>query len=43
MVILNKEGENIYAIDPQQKLKSGIYTITAVSNNNYYSKRLVVN
>jgi Secretion system C-terminal sorting domain len=42
-VNINDGGKFVQAIDPNQKLVSGVYMITATSNNRIYNKRLVVN
>jgi len=42
VLITDTEGESVYAVDPSNKLSSGIYTITATSNQSIYSKRLIV-
>lgn len=43
VLITNTNGENIYAIDSASKLLPGVYYITATSQQNIYSKRLIVN
>lgn len=43
VLITSTNGENVYAIDPSSKLISGVYFITATSQQNIYSKRLIVN
>lgn len=43
VVVTKKAGNNIYAMDLLDKLPTGIYLITATSNNKILSKRLIVN
>ncbi len=43
VIVSAENGNNIYAIDPSQKLSSGIYTISATSNDRVYNKKLIVN
>ncbi|HLC82361.1 MAG TPA: T9SS type A sorting domain-containing protein [Bacteroidia bacterium] len=43
VLITSTNGENVYAIDPSSKLIPGVYFITATSQQNIYSKRLIVN
>lgn len=43
VLITSTNGENVYAVDPSSKLIPGVYFITATSNQNIYSKRLIVN
>ena len=42
VIITSTKGENVYAVDPSSKLGSGVYMITATSQQNIYSKRLIV-
>lgn len=42
IIVTSTQGENVYAIDPNQKLSKGVYLVTATSNQSIYSKRLVV-
>ncbi len=42
IIVTSTEGENVYAIDPSQKLSKGVYLVTATSNNEIISKRLIV-
>jgi Secretion system C-terminal sorting domain len=43
VIITNENGNIIRAIDPSQKLASGVYMVTATSNHKIYNKRLIVN
>ncbi len=43
VLITSTNGENVYAVDPSSKLTRGVYLITATSQQNIYSKRLIVN
>jgi hypothetical protein len=43
VLITSENGSNVHAIDPSQKLPSGVYMITATSNDKIYNKKLVVN
>lgn len=40
--ILDVDGNNIIAVDLQEKLAPGIYFVTATSNNKMYNKKLIV-
>ncbi len=40
---INENGSIVQAVDPTEKLHSGVYMITATSSNKIYNKRLVVN
>lgn len=42
IIITEESGENVYAIDPSNKLPAGIYIVTATSKQHIYSKKLVV-
>ena len=43
-VLITGENEsNVYAIDPTQKLPSGVYVITATSSEKIFNKKLIVN
>ena len=42
VVITSVDGNNIYAIDTSNKLSPGVYLVTATSNQNIYSKRLII-
>lgn len=42
VLITSTNGENVYAVDPTSKLIPGVYLITATSQQNIYSKRLIV-
>lgn len=42
-IITEQKGNAVYIIDLDQKLNSGVYLITATSDQKIYSKRLVVN
>lgn len=43
VIITSDSHEDVYAIEPSQKLKPGVYLVTATSNNETYKKRLIVN
>ena len=43
IIITEQKGNAVYAIDLLSKLSSGVYMITATSNQKVYSKRLIVN
>jgi PKD-like domain/Bacterial Ig-like domain (group 2)/Secretion system C-terminal sorting domain len=43
IIITEQKGNAVYGMDLSQKLSSGVYMITATSNQKVYSKRLVVN
>lgn len=43
ILITSTNGENVFAVDPTSKLIPGVYIITATSQQNIYSKRLIVN
>ena len=42
VVITEQKGTNVFALDPSGKLASGIYMITATSDDNILSKKLIV-
>jgi fibronectin-binding autotransporter adhesin len=42
IVITNIDGENVFAVDLSNKLYQGVYTVTATSKQNIYSKRLII-
>ena len=42
VILTEGSGENIYAVDPTNKLAPGIYMITASSNQSIYHKKMVV-
>ncbi|MGQ0827454.1 MAG: T9SS type A sorting domain-containing protein [Bacteroidota bacterium] len=42
VIIVETDGENIYALDPSKKLSAGVYLITATSNQIICSKKLIV-
>ncbi len=42
VIITRNDGNNVYAIDPSNKLSSGIYMITATSNQDIYSAKLII-
>jgi len=42
ILITDTAGESVYAVDASNELSAGIYIITATSNQNIYSKRLIV-
>lgn len=42
IVITQQQGENVFALDPSGKLTPGIYLITATSDDDVYSKKLIV-
>lgn len=42
VIITSMQGENFYAIDPNQKLSKGVYLVTATSNQSIFSKRLII-
>ena len=42
IIITEQKGNNVFALDPSGKLVSGIYLITATSDDAVYSKRLIV-
>lgn len=42
VIISQQDGENIYAIDPSSKLSSGMYLITATSQQKIYNKKLII-
>jgi hypothetical protein len=43
VIILENNSNNVIAIDPSNKLQSGIYFITATSQQSIYNKKMVVN
>ncbi len=43
VLITAENNSEVHAIDPSQKLSSGVYIITAASKQKIYNKRLVVN
>lgn len=43
IIVTEEKGNTMYAINLLQQLSSGVYMITATSNNKVYTKRLVVN
>lgn len=43
IIISNENDNNIYAIDPSQKLPAGVYMVSATSNDSILNKRLIVN
>ncbi len=42
ILILEITGENVFAVDPEGKLSPGIYIISATSNENVKSKKLII-
>ena len=42
VVITQETGENVFALDPSGKLASGIYLITATSQQSVFSKKLII-
>ncbi|MCW3105257.1 MAG: hypothetical protein JWO09_3697 [Bacteroidetes bacterium] len=42
VMVMEAEGENVFAIDPQNRLEPGIYLITATSQKSNFSKTLIV-
>ncbi|MGQ0827453.1 MAG: T9SS type A sorting domain-containing protein [Bacteroidota bacterium] len=42
IMVIQTEGKNVYAIDESKKLSPGIYIIIATSNQNVYSKKLII-
>lgn len=42
IIITEDNGEQVYAIDPSQKLAPGVYLITGTTNQSIYSKKLIV-
>jgi hypothetical protein len=42
VIITENNGENVYAFDPSGKLAQGMYIISATSQQNIYSKKLIV-
>lgn len=42
VIVTEQNGENVYAIDPSSKLSSGMYLITATSQQKLYSKKLII-
>jgi hypothetical protein len=42
VMITEQKGENVFALDSSGKLASGIYMITATSDDNILSKKLIV-
>jgi Secretion system C-terminal sorting domain len=42
VIITNDSGENIYAIDPSNKLAAGMYLIIATSKQSMFSKKMIV-
>ncbi|MBL7889602.1 MAG: DUF2341 domain-containing protein [Bacteroidia bacterium] len=42
VLLTSTDGENVYAIDPSSKISPGVYLVTATSNQNIYSKRLII-
>ena len=42
IIITEETGDNVYAIDPSNKLVPGIYLITATSKQSIFSKKLIV-
>ena len=42
IIITEETGDNVYAIDPRNKLVPGIYLITATSKQTIFSKKLIV-
>ena len=42
VIVTANNGDTVYAIDPDHKLAPGIYMITASSQQNIYSKKLIV-
>lgn len=43
VIITNESDSDVHAIDPSQKLPTGIYIISATSDQKIYNKRLIVN
>ncbi len=42
IIVTEDSGEQVYAIDPSQKLAPGIYLISGTDNQKIYSKKLIV-
>jgi len=42
ILITEQTGENIFALDPSGRLSQGMYLITATSDNNIFSKKLII-
>ncbi len=42
VIVESINGNDVYAIDPSQKLNPGVYLITATSSNKIYNKKLIV-
>jgi|GEM_PF-328798 len=42
VMVMEAEGENVFAIDPQSRLTPGVYMITATSRKSNFSKTLIV-
>lgn len=42
IIVTEDNGEQVYAIDPSQKLAPGVYLITGTTNQSIYSKKLIV-
>jgi hypothetical protein len=42
VLVMETEGENVFAIDPDGRLKPGVYMITATSQRSNFSKTLIV-
>ncbi|MBL4655019.1 MAG: T9SS type A sorting domain-containing protein, partial [Bacteroidia bacterium] len=42
VIEINGTGSNLFALDPSNKLSSGVYYITGTSNNKYYQQRLII-
>lgn len=43
VIITNESDSDVHAVDPSQKLPTGIYIISATSDQKIYNKRLIVN
>ncbi|MBA3706697.1 MAG: T9SS type A sorting domain-containing protein, partial [Bacteroidetes bacterium] len=42
VLVVQTVGDNVFAIDPTEKLSPGVYLIKATSNQNVYSKKLII-
>ena len=42
VIVINDNGDKVFAIDPSGKLAPGIYMITATSQESIYSKKMIV-
>jgi hypothetical protein len=43
VIFTNDSHQYVYAIEPSQKLKPGVYLVVATSNNGTYKNILIVN